>query len=71
MPRVVEGGGGGADGDGLAGADLAGDHPDGVLLDAPADPGDRFGVPVVAVQHRRGEASAERHSGETPMGLQA
>ena len=65
----VEGCGGGADGDGLAGADLAGDHAEGVLVDAPADPGDGFGVSAGAVQHRRGEASAERHPGESVVGL--
>ena len=58
-------------GDGLAGADLAGDHPDGVLVHAPGDPGDRFAVAGVAVQHRRGQVPPERHPGETVMRLQA
>ena len=44
---------GGADGDGLAGADFAGDHAEGAFGDAPADPGDGFGVGAVAVQHLR------------------
>ena len=70
VSRGIQGGGRGADGDGFAGADLTGDHAEGVLVDAPADPGDGFGVPVVAVQHRRGEAAAERHPGETPVRLQ-
>ena len=57
-------------GDGLAGADLAGDHADGVLVHAPGDPGDGFAVAGVAVQHRRGQAPPERHPGETVMRLQ-
>src|SRR6266498_3784145 len=69
VPGGVQGGGGGADGDGLAGADLAGDHAEGVLVDAPGDAGDRLGVSVVTVQHRRGEAATERHGGETPVRL--
>ncbi len=36
-PSGVEAGQGGADGDGLLGADLAGDHTEGTLADAPAD----------------------------------
>ncbi len=51
VPGGVQGGGGGADGDGLAGTDLAGDHPEGVLVHAPGDAGHGFGVPAVAVQH--------------------
>jgi hypothetical protein len=39
---------GGAGGDGLAGADLAGDHADGVFCDQPGDAGDGFGVAAVA-----------------------
>ena len=67
VPGGVQRGRRGAHGDGLAGTDLAGDHAEGVLVDAPADPGDGFGVAVVAVQHRRGEAAAERHAGESPV----
>jgi hypothetical protein len=55
VPGRVQRGGGGADRDGLAGTDLAGDHAQGVLLDAPADPGHGFGVGAVAVQHRGGQ----------------
>ena len=55
----------GPDRDGLAGADLPGDHPDGVLIHTPGDAGDRFGVSGVAVQHRRGQPTPERHAGET------
>jgi hypothetical protein len=43
----VECGDGGAGGDGLAGADLAGDYADGVLADEPGDAGDGFGVAAV------------------------
>jgi hypothetical protein len=70
VPGGFQGCGRGPDGHGFARADFAGDHAEGVLVDAPSDPGDGFGVPVVAVQHRRGEVSAERHPGETPVGLQ-
>ena len=44
---------GGADGDGLSGADLAGDHSDSVFGNAPADPRDGLAVGGVAVQHPR------------------
>ena len=60
----VQGGEGGADGDGFAGADFAGDDAEGVFGDAPGDPGDGFGVAGVAVQHAGGEVAAERHAGE-------
>jgi hypothetical protein len=70
VPGGVQRGGRGPDGHRLSGADLAGDDTEGVLVDAPSDAGHGFGVPVVAVQHRRGQATAERHPGETPMGLQ-
>ena len=66
----VEAGEGGAQGHGLAGADFAGDHAEGVLADAPADPGDGLGVGGVAVQHARGQVPAERHLGEPVVGLE-
>ena len=53
VPAGVQAGEGGADGDGLAGADLAGDHAEAAFADAPADPGDGFGVGA-----RGGAASA-------------
>jgi hypothetical protein len=71
VPGGVQAGGRGPDGDGLAGADFPGDHPDGVLIDTPGDPGDRFSVGGVAVQHRRGQPPPERHAGETVILLQA
>jgi hypothetical protein len=71
VPRWIQGCCRGADGDGLAGADFPGDHPDGVLIHAPGDPGDRFGVSGVSVQHRWGKSPAERHAGETVIRLQA
>ena len=71
VPRRVQGVQGGADGDGLPGADLAGDHPDAVLGDAPADPGDGLAVGGVAVQHAGGEVTAERGAGEPEESLQA
>ena len=55
VPGRVQGGERGADGDGFAGADLAGDDAEGALVDAPGDPGDGFGVGGVAVQHARGQ----------------
>jgi hypothetical protein len=64
VPRRVQGVQGGADGDGFPGADLAGDHPDAVLGDAPADPGDGLAVGGVAVQHAGGEVTPERGAGE-------
>ena len=70
MAGRVEGGECGADGDGLPGADLAGDHPDPVLGDAPADPGDGLAVGGVAVQHAGGEVAAERGAGEPEEPLQ-
>jgi len=66
----VQAGQGGVDGDGLADADLAGEHAQGVLVDAPGDAGDRFGVGGVAVQHLGGKLAAERHPGEPVGGLQ-
>ena len=66
----IQAGQGGPDGDGLAGADLTGDDTEGPFGQAPADPGDGFGVGGVAVQHLRGQRPAERHLGEAVMGLQ-
>ena len=57
-------------GDGLPGADLAGDHPDAAFADAPADAGDGFAVGGVAVQHARGQIAAEGHAGEPEEALQ-
>ena len=71
VPGGVEAGEGGADGDGLAGADLAGDHAEGAFADAPGDAGDGFGVAAVAVQHAGGEVPAEGHAGEAVVGLQS
>jgi hypothetical protein len=59
------------DGDGFPGADLTGDDAEGVLVHAPGDPGDRFTVAGVAVQHARGQVPAERHLGEPVVRLQA
>ena len=62
---------GGAQGHGLAGADFPGDHAEGVLADAPADPGGCLAVGGVAVQHARCQVTAERHSGEPVVGLES
>ena len=70
VPGGVQAGGRGAHGHRLAGADLAGDHTEGVLVDAPGDAGHGLGVTVVAVQHRRREAATERHLREAVVGLQ-
>lgn len=52
MPGPVEFGQGSPEDDGLAGADLARDDAQSVLVDAPADPGDGLEVAGVPVQHR-------------------
>ena len=51
VPGGVQPGQDGADGDGLAGADFAGDHADGAFGDAPGDPGAGLVVGGVPVQH--------------------
>jgi hypothetical protein len=56
---------GGAQGHGFPGADFPSDDAEGVLADAPADPGGGLGVGGVAVQHARGQVAAERHLGES------
>ena len=70
VPGGVQAGQDGADGDGLARADLAGDDADGALADAPGDAGDGLVVGGVAVQHPGGEVAAERHAAEPVVGLQ-
>jgi hypothetical protein len=67
---VSRGGQGGADGDGFAGADLAGDYADAAFGDTPADAGHGFAVGAVAVQHAGGEVAAEGHAGEAVEALQ-
>jgi hypothetical protein len=66
----VEGGGGGADRDGLAGADFSGDDADGVLVYTPADPGDGLRRVRVAVQYGWDQAATEWHSGKSVILLQ-
>jgi hypothetical protein len=58
VAAAVEGGQRGAHGDGFAGADLAGDHTDAAISDAPGDAGEGFVVGAVAVQHGRGQVAA-------------
>jgi hypothetical protein len=70
VPGGVQGCEGGAQGHGLAGADFPGDHAEGVLADAPGDPGGCLGVGAVAVQHARCQVAAERHFGEPVVGLE-
>ena len=70
VPAGVEAGEGGADGDGLAGADFAGDHAEAAFADAPADAGDGFGVGGVAVQHLRREARPNGVSAEPVVGFE-
>src|SRR5664279_5043545 len=60
VPAGVQPGHRGPDGHGLASADLAGDDAEGPFADAPVNACDRFGVGVVAVQHLRRKAFAER-----------
>ena len=64
IARIVQCGQCGADGDGLAGADFAGDDADAAFGDAPADAGDGLAVSGMAVQHAGGEIAAEGHAGE-------
>jgi len=64
VPGGVEFGQGGAQRDGLAGPDFTGDDAEGVFADAPADPGDGFGVSGVPVQHAGRQVPAERGAGE-------
>ena len=59
VAAAIQAGERGAHGDGLASADLAGDDADAAFGDAPADPGDRFVVGGVAVQHAGGQVAAE------------
>lgn len=70
VPGAVQVGGGGPDGDGLAGADFAGDDAEGGFVDTPGDAGDRFVVTGVVVQHARREVPAEGHAGEAVVCLE-
>ena len=70
IAAVVECAGGGAGGDGFAGSDFSGDHPERPFLDAPSDAGNGFVVAGRAVQHLWSEIAAERHPGESVVGLQ-
>ncbi len=56
--------------DGLAGADLTGEHAEGAFVDTPGDAGDGFAVGAVGVQHGGGEVFAERHAGQAPVGAE-
>ena len=67
MPGRIQVGAGCAHGYGLAGADLAGDHPDRALVHTPGDAGDGRAVAGMAVQHGWCQVAPERHPGESPM----
>ena len=67
VAAAIEPGEGGAHGDGLAGADLAGDHADAAFGDTPADARDGFVVGGVAVQHARCQIAPERHPRKTEV----
>lgn len=56
-------------GDGLAGADLAGDHAEAAFPDAPRDAGRGLGMGGVPVQHPGGQVLAERHGREPVIAL--
>src|SRR4029450_11178774 len=71
VAHVVQGGDGGAGGDGLAGAHLTGDHADGAFADQPGDAGDGLGVAAVLVEHARGQVAAEGGAAEAVVGTQA
>jgi transposase InsO family protein len=64
----VEVGDGAADGGGLAGADLAGDHRDGLVGYGPGDAGGGLAAVGVPVQAGRRQVAAERHPGESEPG---
>jgi len=70
VATAVKGGQRGAHGDGLAGANFAGDHADAAFGDAPADAGDRFVVGAVAVQLAWGQIAPERHPRKAVVGDQ-
>lgn len=67
---AVESVGGGADGDGLAGADFAGDDAEGGFVDTPGDAGDGFVMAGVVVERAGGEVPAEGHAAEPVVGLE-
>jgi hypothetical protein len=60
----------GAHGDGLAGANLAGDDADAAIGNAPADAGDGLVVGGVPVQHGRGQIAPEWRARKTKVGDQ-
>ena len=62
--------GGGAQGDGLPGTDLAGQDPEAARGDEPAEPGDSFFVGGGGIQRRDGDGGGEWHAGETVVLLQ-
>src|SRR4249920_1715128 len=70
VPGGIQAGQDGADRDGLAGSDLAGDDADRAFADAPGDAGDGLVVGGVPVQHPGCEVPAEGHAAEPVVGLQ-
>lgn len=66
----IQRGDGCSGGDGLAGADLAGEHADGLLVDEPAQPGDGFFVAGRGEQLGGRQVTAERVAGQAEVGLQ-
>jgi hypothetical protein len=64
----VEGRDGGADGHGLACADVPGDHSERGLDDAKADPGDRLGVRLAGEKVAGRDGFAERGAGQAEVG---
>src|SRR5262245_62539508 len=67
----VEGGGGGAHGHALAGADLAGEDAEAALVDEPGEPGHGLLVSGRAVERRGRDVAAEGEAGEAPVGAEA
>ncbi len=67
----VDAGKGGPDRHRLAGTHLAGHHHHHLFVDAPGDPGHRFYVGAVSVEHGGCEVLGEGHAGEAPVGTQA
>ena len=68
VPGGVQRGDGGAQGHGLARADVPGDDAERGLEDAEADPGDRLGVGLPGEQVLRRDGLAERGAGQAEVG---
>jgi hypothetical protein len=71
VPKGVEGTGGGAHGDRLAGADLAGEDAEAALLDKPGESGHRLLMGAGAVERGGRDVAAQGDGGEAEIGAEA